>query len=339
MNFPHKVDDKRWLASTRDLMRSLQRQSGSARYTLTSSADEGRQSPFFSALHALVYRWYDGDMAADELKSASAQQVSEGDETGRIPAVNVWGDSPPAALYAAPPLLAFAAVAVYHLTGDYNLIERMYPRLAAAHDWFDRQRVADGLAIPQHAAETLRGNLEPVDVSAAYAPTLRDIIELNVLRAADLDAVAHLASDMGNKADAAAWEERAQAVRQAVALAAGENDPLNPLLLFAECVPPKEALTLAARVQASDGRWQVEGRVSLVHNWLIYVGLRHYDLRPVANRLAEVSLGLVEAAGDYAWFDAATGAGSGAPGQSAAVMAVDMLFRERQSIAPGAHCI
>ncbi len=336
MNFPQKVDDKRWLKHTREQLRSLQRQSGYARYTLTSAADEGRQSPFYSALHGLTYRWFDGDMAADELRSATARQIEAGDDAGLIPAVNVWDDSQAAEPLAAPPLLAFAAVAVYHLTGDSNLIERLYPRLAAAHDWFERRRVQDGLAIPAHAAETLRGTLDP---GADFTPTLRDTIELNILRAADLDAVAHLASDMGNKAEAATWEARAQVVRQAVALAAGDDDPLNPLLLFGECAPPKQAMALAARVQAADGFWTVDGRVSLVFQWLIYVGLRAYDVRPVANRVAEVSLGLVEAAGDYAAFDAATGAGVGAPGQSAAILAVDMLFRERQSIAPGSHCI
>jgi len=339
MNFPHKVDDKRWLATTRDLMRSLQRQSGYQRYTL-GSAGANHQSPFLSALHALVYRWYDGDMAADELKSASAQQVTAGVVAGMIPATNLWDDSQPVTPFAAPPLLAFAGVAVYHLTGDYNLIERLYPRVTAAHDWFDRRRVQDGLAIPAHPAETLRGTWEPIDASEAYAPTWRDIVELNSLRAADLDAVAHLAKDMGNKAEAAAWEERARAVRHTVAEAA-RDDPLNPLLLFGQIATPEQATEIAGRLQAADRLWAPEGEtfVSLLYNWLIYVGLRTYELRPAANRLAELALAQVEQAGDYAIFDAASGAGVGRAGQSLTVLAVDMLFRERQSIAPGAHCI
>lgn len=342
MTFPQKVDDKRWLATTRDRLRALQRQSGYHRYTQPSTAHDGQQFPFWSALHALMYRWYDGDMAADELKSATAQQLQDGDDAGMIPVVNVWSGTQPKSPFAAPPLLAFAAVAVYHLTGDYNLIERLYPQLTAAHDWFTRQREQDGLVIPAHPAETLRGSLEDIDAPEAYAPTWRDIIELNCLRAADLDAVAHLASDMGNKADAAVWDARAQAVRQALAQAAQTHDPQNLLLLFAEAVPSRPAIPLAARVQAADGLCLPDdagASVSLVDQWLVYVGLRAYDLRPVANRVAEVSLGWVEAAGDYARFDTATGAGIGASGQSAAALAVEMLFRERQSTPPGAQCI
>ena len=59
----------------------------------------------------------------------------------------------------------------------------------------------------------------------------------------------------------------------------------------------------------------------------------------VANRLAERTLGWAESAGDTAWYDADRDTGVGTAGQSVSMLAVEMLFRERQSIAPGSHCI
>lgn len=339
MQFPHKIDDKHWLAHARDLLRPLQRQSKGTRYTLAHSHAEGRQFPFQSALHALVYRWFDGDMAADELRSATAQQVEAGEHAGRIPDFQYWPAAEQPSLLAAPPLLAFAGVAVYHMTGDSNMIERLYPRVSAAHDWFDR-RAVNGLVIPSHWTETLRGVHGLNVTTTEYAAVPRDILELNILRAADLDAVAHLASDMGRKAEVDAWEERAQTVRRALSDASG-HDPLNPLLLFAEAVTPQQAADISARLLADDTLWVPErdGEVSLLYNWLIYVGLRHYDLRRAANRIAELALQRVEYSGDYALFDAAAGEGIGQPGASLTALAVDMLFRERQSIPPGAHCV
>lgn len=339
MHFPHKVDDKHWMTTARTLLRSLQRQSGYARYTLPNT-DATAQSPLVSAFNAMTYRWFDGDMAADEIRSASGKQLTEGEDAGLIPAYTHYGTDDTPLPVAAPPLLAVASVAVYHLTGDSNLIERLYPRLTACHDWFDRQRVQNGLAIPTHPAETLRGALNGAADRADYTPTATDIFELNVLRAADLDGVAHLAMDMGMKSDAAAWEDRAQAAR--AALQTATPDPLNPLQLFSESVTPEVATAIAEQLSTNDALWlpDAESRaVSVVYNWLIYVGLRRYELRPVANRLAERTLGWAESAGDTAWYDADADWGIGAAGQSVSTLAVEMLFRERQSIAPGSHCI
>lgn len=339
MHFPHKVDDKRWLGTARTLLRSLQRQSGYARYTLPT-ADATGQSPLVSALNAMTYRWFDGDMGADEIRSASGKQITEGDHAGLIPSSVRYGTDDAPLPYAAPSLLAVASVAVYHLTGDSNLIEKLYPRMTAYHDWLDRERVLDGLAIPAHPAETLRGALNNATDGTGYKPTAADIFELNVLRAADLDGVAHMAMDMGMKSDAAAWEVRAHTAR--TALQTATPDPLNPLQLFAESVTPEQAQAIAAQLEANDALWLPDAgsrAVSVVYNWLMYVGLRKYELRPVANRLAERTLGWAESAGDTAWYDADAGWGIGPAGQSVSTLAVEMLFRERQSIAPGSHCV
>jgi hypothetical protein len=339
MHFPHKVDDKRWMTTARTMLRSLQRQSSYARYTL-ADATTTAQSPLVSALNAMTYRWFDGDMAADEIRSASGKQITDGDDAGLIPAYNHYGTEDAPLPIAAPPLLAVAAVAVYHLTGDSNLIEKLYPRLTAYHDWLDRTRVQDDLAIPAHPAETLRGTLNGATSRTEYRPTQHDIFELNVLRAADLDGVAHLAMDMGMRSDAAAWEARAQIAR--AALQTATPDPLNPLQLFAESVTPEVAGAIAVQLEANDALWLPDANsraVSVVYNWLIYVGLRRYEQRPAANRLAERTLGWAESAGDFAWYDADTGWGVGPAGQSVSMLAVEMLFRERQSIAPGSHCI
>src|SRR5690606_19860614 len=317
------------------------KQAGFLRYS-APLPDDQRQWQFWSALYAMVYRWFDSEMAADELRSATSKQPDSGPDVGLIRRSIGWNEQPPDSDLAAPPLLAVATVAVYHLTGDWNLIERVYPRLAAAHTWFDRQRDQDGDGLVEPAAmeETLRGNLSlPGDGQV----TERDWLELNYLRLADLDALAHIAYDLRLKDEQQVWEARAETVRQALMPLSRESD--TPLSLFARCAMPEQAEAVAASVQSA-GPWgppcvSPSGQpcVSLIHNWLVYVGLRNYDLRPAANALAERSLLLVERSGYHALYHAETGEGMGAAPATVAALAVDMLFRERQTIAPGAHCI
>lgn len=335
MSFPQKVNDREWVRHVSARLKLSQRRAGAQRYT-APLPDDRLQLPFYSALHALVYRWFDGELAADELRSATARQT----DGGLISQVIDWGASGEAAPVAAPPLLAVAAVAVYHLTGDYNLIERLYPRLAAQHAWFGAQRAAgNGLIEPASFAETLRAQLQPAGTTNGDI-TERDRIELNCLRAADLDALGHVAYDLGMKAEQQAWEAKAQTVREA--LAGWAEAAETPLVLFAQVATPAAAEQVAAAVQVAPFGLPFDPaapQVSMAYHWLVYIGLRQYEQRPAANALAEHSLRLLDQSGYQATYDATSGAALAELPATGAALAVEMLFRERQTIAPGAHCI
>ena len=317
MTFPHNFDYKQWSKATLETLRLSRRQAGALRWTQPGpDAAAGQQLPFYSALHAIVWRWLDGEMASDELSSASATQVKNGFEAGFVPRVILRDDPRATTSLAALPLLAYATVQVYHLTGDYNLLERMWPRVTAQHDWFDRRRDpdVDGLVRLADPVEN------PIDGSTET---------FDALRAADLDAVAHIAYDMGNSEAQEQWQARADAARAAVRglWATAEGSAFRWAALFAECADDGQIVDLAesARDLPQD---------SMIVAWLAYSGLFRAGRKREASALAERSMRLLSDHGFYADYAEETG-----PAFPAAGLALDMFAREQQGGIPRPQCI
>lgn len=386
MAFLHDINEREWVQNVRQLLQQSRAQKGAYRYTQPHPGAVGLQAPFNSALHAMIYRWFDGEMASDELKSATAKQIQDGFDAGMIPHHTYWQENetrwsqPDRSDIATIPMLSYATVQVYHLTGDYNLIERMYPRLVAYHEWFDHRRDpdADELISSIHPSETVlakvlgrdfdniqtveghirefQGNTSALMETGSFAG---EYLATNAMRAAALDALAHIAEDMGLRDEKDRWKRRADAVREAVsglmqqritALAGKANLPMETdetlllTTLFCGSPTPEQAAELVALIPRDSAfgvayPLEQETRISMTLNWLVYIGLRRYGFKELALELTEKSMRLVQQSGFYEFYDARTGAGIGASNYGAAGLVIDMLFREKQSQLPRPKCL
>jgi glycogen debranching enzyme len=315
MTFPHNFDYKQWSKTTLDTLRVLRHQTGSLCWT-QPMPDQEAQQPFYSALHAIVWRWLNEEMASEEISSASSTQIKTGDDAGFIPIrIDRSGLTEPSPL-AAMPLLAYATVQVYHITGDYNLLERMWPRVQAQHNWFDRVRDPEGTGLV-----TL---IDPVE-----NPLDGTVETFNALRAADLDAVAHIAYDLGLSDDEAAWQARADAAKAAVYALwpTAQGAAFRWAALFAQAVDEDQVAELAAESATLPYD-------SMITAWMAYTGLLKSGQKLAQFTLAERAMRLLSTQGFYANY--LTGA---EPGFPAAGLALDMFARERQGGIPRPQCI
>lgn len=140
-----------WVAKCAALLKSNQMESRGYRYTRPAPMTYEHQWLWDSCFHAIAYRWFDPDMARDELLSVVAAQVTEGDDTGMIPHMTYWqGGGAPLwgtdhrSSITQPPLIAVAAELIYQRTGDLTLLGQLYAPLCAYHVWFSRRRDPDG---------------------------------------------------------------------------------------------------------------------------------------------------------------------------------------------------
>jgi hypothetical protein len=303
MTFPHKVDYKHWQNAVSTIMRQSQARAGKYRYTKPIPSLQ-TQNTWKSALYAIVYRWFDPDMAADELNSATAHQVTDGDDMGMLYAQYDYAGEAGEGR-GTDALLAYATVQVYHLTGDSNLLEKMQRRLSAYHAWAARQT--------------------PSGEAVWYA--------------AELDAMAHIAQDLGDMAEHDRWQARAEAAQKTVQ--AHMPADLSALhTLFGKCATEAQATEIAERFEV----WLSQpGSKSLPfkwldENWAAYIGLRRYNHMALAGRLAERCFRIVENHGFFAGFgenDSPTGLEPDPIGG----LVLDMLARERQGGGVRSQCV
>jgi hypothetical protein len=218
-----------------------------------------------SCFHAIVYRWFDPDMAWEELQSLLMHQFEEGPDTGMVPHMSHLAENRAlsaqqlfqnknSSTITQPPLISIAALAVHKKAPNKNILAKLYPKLLAYHDWFDRRRDDDhdGLAAIIHPWESgwdasqrwdslmglhactkeelfeleqKRKNLVSILAAHKYdAKTLAHVPEgfyaepadFNAIRAADLIALAEIAGELGKIAESRELEMRAKAVQQAV---------------------------------------------------------------------------------------------------------------------------
>jgi glycogen debranching enzyme len=218
-----------------------------------------------SCFHAMAYRWFDPGMAWEELQSLFVRQFDEGPDAGMVPHMSYLAENGAVAAQrlfgqkdcstiTQPPLIAVAACAVHKKAPDKGILAKLYPKLRAYHDWFDRRRDDDhdnlvaiihpwesGWDASQRwdslmgmnprgvealrALEQKRENLVPVCAAHGYdAHVLARVpgafyaepADFNAIRAADLLALAEIADELNRPSEATEFEARAQAVRRAV---------------------------------------------------------------------------------------------------------------------------
>jgi glycogen debranching enzyme len=293
-----------------------------------------------------------------------------------------------------PPLLAVAAELVFERSRDLEFLAQIYEKVERYHDWFDRRRDPDrdGLVCIIHPWEaggdapprwdSFLGLEEyvPEDGRAAritmveelercaYDPTLLveqgsfhvESLEINGIRAADLEAMARIAQTLGQPDASASWLERARAVRQGFQsrmivdglpydLAGLDETPILQanagqfVTLFGGLPTPEQAELLVCQLReanfwtafpvantptdspeyAPEHYWR--GNVWPCLNWLIYRGLRRYGYHDLADDLAARSFTLLKQSGFWEYYHPETGEGQGGRSFSWAAVMLDMI--------------
>lgn len=395
-----------WQKKVQALLESNQIQVGRYRFTRPAPMVYEHQWLWDSAFHAIIYRWFDPAMARDELLSDVAHQLTSGDDEGMIPHMSywrgggteLWGNESHS-IITQPPIIGTAARLVYERTADLDLLQALYPPLVRYHEWFDRRRDPDGdhLISILHPWESWDASprwdkllgLKPFSHESgrqarmALAARIREYngdavalardgyfhvepVDVNAIRAADLEALAFIAAEVGDSDNAQQWQDKAKAVQRAVSsklignegdsphdLAGEEETPIRVestsdfIALFGGCATPQQAEWLVKRLQdsrywtpypipttptnsadfAPDVYWR--GNVWMQVNWLVYMGLKRSGYHALARDLAARSLQLVEENGFWEFFDPLTGTGGGASPQSWTALVLDMLAQER----------
>lgn len=306
----------------------------------------------------------------------------------------LWGQAG-RSIITQPPLIATAALRVHTSEPALGFLERLYPALCAYHAWFDRRRDPDGddlvtLIHPWESGwdasprwDAPMGLSQPSDdVSKAARHALVDVlkahdcdayaltqagsfsvepVDYNAIRAADLEALAQIATLI--REDGSRWAARAQAVQAALRrckrggrycdLSGAQETPLDVpsaapfVLLLGGALEPDEAAQLVAELTspaywarypvpttptdsaafAPDHYWR--GNLWPSVNWLIYHGLRRYGFAAVASQLAERFQAVVDQHGFHEYFNPVSGQGHGPSLQSWTTIVLDVIATER----------
>ncbi len=208
------------------------------------------------------------------------------------------------------------------------------------------------------------GDVRSLEAAGSFAV---EAVDYNAIRAADLESLAHMADTLGKADEAARYREKAAAVQNAVRDKLcrdgrgvdlfGADETPGPeesagqfVMLFGGCLTPDEAQTLVARLTdipywtrfpvptspttapRYDGGHYWRGNVWLAVNWLIYSGLRRYNMTAVARDLAARSVALVEQCGFHEYFHPENGTGYGPSLQSWSTIVLDMQLTEQQAM-------
>jgi glycogen debranching enzyme len=140
-----------WVDKCATLLKGNQIESRGYRYTRPAPMTYEHQWLWDSCFHAITYRWFDLDMAHDELLSVIAAQATDSADKGMIPhmtywqggGASLWGEDS-RSIITQPPLIAVAAELVYQQSNDLSLLEKLYRPLCDYHEWFTRRRDPDG---------------------------------------------------------------------------------------------------------------------------------------------------------------------------------------------------
>ena len=293
-----------------------------------------------------------------------------------------------------PPLIAVTTELVFEHSQDREFLAAIYPKVEKYHDWFDRRRDPDhdGLVCIIHPWEA-GGDAPPrwdtflgldkyvPDAGRAarikmveelmryeYDPTALaehggfhvESLEINAIRAADLEAMSRIAQTLGKPAASAQWFSRAEAVREGFRakmifdglpydLEGLEEKPILQanagqfVTLFGGLPTQDQAERLVCQLQEArfwtafpitntptdspdfspEDYWR--GNVWPCLNWLIYQGLRRYGYHDLADQLVSRSFALLEHSGFWEYYHPETGQGLGGQAFSWAAVMLDMV--------------
>jgi len=299
-----------------------------------------------------------------------------------------------------PPLLAVAANLVFEHNHDLEFLAQLYDKVTKFHDWFDRRRDPDndGLVCIIHPWEAGGDapprwdsflGLEkyiPEDGRAARIKMVEDLVrygydpallgehglfcveslEINAIRAADMEAMAKIASSLGKPEESSAWLARTERVRNGFRSRmivdglpydlSGQNE--TPILqsnaaqfvtLFGGLPTAEQAELLVCKLQEANfwtafpipntptdspeyspmDYWR--GNVWPCLNWLICHGLRRYGYQDLADELASRSFALLQQSGFWEYYHPDTGEGLGGRSFSWAAVMLDMVISRERS--------
>ncbi len=163
--------------------------------------------------HALAYRHVDKHLAHDQIRIVLDHQR----EDGMIPdAVHDEGtvtrlDYPVDADVTKPPLLAWAAYKLYEIDGDREFLDEIYEPIVRWNNWWFEQNDTDGNGLCEYQHPYSSGlDDSPLwdDGMPVEAPDLNTYLYLQQ------EALAKIASAIGNKDDAQMWRQRAESMTQ-----------------------------------------------------------------------------------------------------------------------------
>jgi glycogen debranching enzyme len=293
-----------------------------------------------------------------------------------------------------PPLIAVAADLVFEHSQDREFLTAIYSKVEKYHDWFDRRRDIDqdGLVciihpweaggdapprwdtflgldkyIPEEGraarikmvGELIRYDYDPMAL-AEHGSFHVESLEINAIRAADMEAMSKIAQVLGRPVESARWLDRVEAVRQGFRskmivnnlpydLAGLDEKPILQsnagqfVTLFGGLPTHDQAERLVRQLQETNfwtsfpitntptdssdfspaDYWR--GNVWPCLNWLIYQGLRRYGYDDLANELAARSFALLEKSGFWEYYHPETGEGLGGQEFSWATVILDIV--------------
>ena len=293
-----------------------------------------------------------------------------------------------------PPLIAVAANLVFDHSHDIEFLAAIYQKVERYHDWFDRRRDPDrdGLVciihpweaggdapprwdtflgldkyIPEEGRaarikmvqELIRCDYDPI-VLAERGGFHVESLEINSIRAADMEAMAKIAEALGKPTESTRWLGRVDAMREGFRskmICDGLPYDLHgldemPILqanagqfvtLFGGLPTQDQAERLVQQLQEASfwtsfpitntptdspefspaDYWR--GNVWPCLNWLIFQGLRRYGYDDLADQLASRSFALLEQSGFWEYYHPETGQGLGGQEFSWAAVILDMV--------------
>ena len=293
-----------------------------------------------------------------------------------------------------PPLIAVAAKLVFEHSHDLGFLAQIYEKVERYHHWFDRRRDPDrdGLVCIIHPWEAggdapprwddFLGLDEyiPEEGRAARIKMVEELVrydydaialaenggfhveslEINGIRAADMEAMANIANVLGKPEESAAWLDRAEAVRSGFRsrmivgdlpydLVGLDETPILQanagqfVTLFGGLPTPEQTEQLVCQLQESNfwtlfpvtntptdspeyaPQYYWRGNVWPCLNWLIYQGLRRYGYYDLADELASRSFALLKQSGFWEYYHPETGMGLGGHSFSWAAVMLDMI--------------
>jgi putative isomerase len=181
--------------------------------------------------HALMAGAFDGNVARENLEAVLAGSQPAGNLPCLLTGNDAWVDR------SQPPIGAFIVWMLYLRLRDRGLLTLSYRRLLANHEWWWRHRDGNGDGLVEYGTSPVGGGLyrgtklaakdessmdnSPVHDEARLMPEKGTLdcadVGLNSLLALDGEMLAHIARELGERAEAEALDRRVAALRDRIA--------------------------------------------------------------------------------------------------------------------------